>query len=72
MLRGVARELILLDINRDIAEAEAMDLQHAVSMTRPVRVRAGDYRDAATASIVIIAAGVGALVAARSGNGVAL
>ena len=59
MLRGVARELILLDINRGVAEAEAMDLQHAVPMTRPVRIRAGDYRDAAKASIVIIAAGVG-------------
>ena len=58
MLRGVARELILLDINRDTAEAEAMDLQHAVAMTRPVRIRVGDYRDAAQASIVIIAAGV--------------
>lgn len=59
MLRGVARELILLDSDAAAAEAEAMDLQHAVPMTRPVRVRAGDYRDAAKASIVVIAAGVG-------------
>ena len=59
MLRGVARELILLDSDRGVAEAEAMDLQHAVSMSRPVRVRAGDYKDAAGASIVVITAGVG-------------
>ncbi|MBC8086156.1 MAG: L-lactate dehydrogenase, partial [Phycisphaerae bacterium] len=59
MLRGVARELILLDIDPAAAEAEAMDLQHAVPMGRPVRIRAGDYRDAAKASIVIITAGVG-------------
>ena len=59
LLRGVVRDLILLDVSRDVAEAEAMDLQHAVPMNRPVRVRAGDYRDASTASIVIVAAGVG-------------
>ena len=59
MLRGVARELILVDINHEAAEAEAMDLQHAVPISRPVRIRAGDFKDAATASIVIVAAGVG-------------
>ena len=59
MMRGSARELILLDVNREVAEAEAMDLQHAVPMSRPVHIRAGDYRDAAQAGIVIIAAGVG-------------
>ena len=59
MLRGVARDLVLLDANHAVAEAEAMDLQHAVPMGRPVRIRAGDYADAARAGIVIIAAGVG-------------
>lgn len=59
MLRGVAREIILLDSDHHAAEAEAMDLQHAVPMNRPVHIRAGDYRDAASASIVVIAAGVG-------------
>lgn len=59
MLRGVARDLVLLDANHAVAEAEAMDLQHAVPMGRPVRIRAGDYGDAARAGIVIIAAGVG-------------
>ena len=59
MLRGVARDLVLLDADHAVAEAEAMDLQHAVPMGRPVRIRAGDYGDAAKAGIVIIAAGVG-------------
>lgn len=36
-----------------------MDLQHAVPLARPVRIWAGDYRDAATAQIVVIAAGAG-------------
>ncbi len=59
MMRGAAREIILIDANHDVAESEAMDLQHAASMNRPVHIRAGDYADAAQASIVIIAAGVG-------------
>ena len=59
MLRGVVRDLVLLDADHAVAEAEAMDLQHAVPMGRPVRIRAGDYGDAARAGIVIIAAGVG-------------
>ena len=59
MMSGVARELVLVDLNRELAEGEAMDLQHAVPMGRPVRIWAGDYADAARASIVVIAAGVG-------------
>ncbi len=33
-MSGVARELVLVDLNRELAEGEAMDLQHAEPMTR--------------------------------------
>jgi L-lactate dehydrogenase len=59
MLRGLAREIVLLDVDRARAEGEAMDLQHAVALSRPVEVWAGDWRDAAGADIVVVAAGVG-------------
>lgn len=55
---GVARELVLIDKDERRTEGEAMDLQHAVPLARPVRVWAGDYQDAARAQIVVIAAGV--------------
>lgn len=58
VLKGTACEIVLIDSNRGHAEGEAMDLQHAVPLTRPVKVWAGDYRDAAQAAIVVIAAGV--------------
>jgi len=58
-MKGTVRELLLIDSNRGLAEGEAMDLQHAVSLTRPVRVWAADYNEAATAAIAVIAAGVG-------------
>lgn len=59
MMRGTARELVLVDANQQLAEGEAMDLQHAVPLGRPVRVWAGDYATAAQSAIVVIAAGVG-------------
>ena len=59
MLGGLAREIVLIDADARRAEGEAMDLQQSAALTRPVEVRAGDYSDAARASIVVIAAGVG-------------
>ncbi|MGH9902603.1 MAG: lactate/malate family dehydrogenase, partial [Pyrinomonadaceae bacterium] len=56
---GVAHEIVLVDANPAHAAGEAMDLQHAVPLARPVRVWAGGYRDAARSCIVVIAAGVG-------------
>src|SRR6266545_6591365 len=58
VMRGLAREIVLVDLNTQHAEGEAMDLQHAVPLARPVRIWAGDYRDAARAAIVVITAGV--------------
>ncbi len=55
---GVAREVVLVDKDEGRAMGEAMDLQHAVPLARPVRVWAGDYSDAALASVAVIAAGV--------------
>jgi L-lactate dehydrogenase len=58
MFGGLAREIVLVDLDRARAEGEAMDLSHAAALARPVTVRAGDYRDAASASVVVITAGV--------------
>ena len=55
----IARELILIDVDRGRAEGEAMDLMHAQAYVGRRRVWAGDYSDLANAQIVIITAGVG-------------
>jgi len=57
--RGVAREVLMVDVDERRAEGEAMDLRHAVPLARPVRVWSGSYEDAARAAIVVITAGVG-------------
>lgn len=57
-LRGVGREIVLVDKNTKRAQAEADDIFHAVPFAHPLRVSAGDYRDLAGSSVVILAAGV--------------
>ncbi len=54
---GLAAEIVLIDANRARAEGEAMDLNHAMPFTRPVRIWAGDYEDCAGAAIVALCAG---------------
>jgi L-lactate dehydrogenase len=56
---GLAREIVLIDYDAQRAEGEAMDLQHAVALARPVRIWAGGYDDTGKADIAVIAAGVG-------------
>ncbi len=51
-------ELILIDINREKIEGEAMDLNHCLAYSpSKVNVRVGDYVDCRDAKIVVIAAG---------------
>lgn len=59
VMRGVGREIILVDLNRKRAEAEADDILHAVPFAHPLTVRAGDYADLTNARVVIMCAGVG-------------
>lgn len=57
--QGVGREIVLVDMKRERAEAEAQDISHAIPFSHPLRVRAGDYADLAGCRVVVIAAGVG-------------
>jgi len=58
VMSGVGREIVLIDLNRARAEAEANDIYHAVPFAHPLTIRAGDYCDLAGASVVVIAGGV--------------
>jgi L-lactate dehydrogenase len=58
LMSGVGREIVLVDLNRARAEAEANDIFHAVPFSHPLTVRAGDYADLAGCRTVVIAAGV--------------
>jgi L-lactate dehydrogenase len=58
VMSGVGREIVLVDLNRARAEAEANDIYHAVPFANPLTVRAGDYPDLVGAQVVVIAGGV--------------
>ena len=57
MMRGVARKITLVDINKERALAEATDIAHAAPFAYANKVKAGDYKDLEGAGIVIITAG---------------
>lgn len=58
-VKEMASEIVLVDINRDLAEGAAMDIIHGTSFSKPINIYAGDYEDAAGANLVIVALGVG-------------
>lgn len=57
MLRALFRDIVLIDDNAALAEAEAADLSDANALARPARIWAGTYADAASARIAVITAG---------------
>jgi L-lactate dehydrogenase len=59
VMRGIAREIVLIDRDPGRSSAEADDILHAVPFSNPVEVRSGDYPDLAGSGVVIITAGVG-------------
>ena len=59
VMRGVGREIVLVDKNRARAAAEADDIRHAVPFAHPLEVHSGDYADLAGSRVVVLCAGVG-------------
>ena len=56
--RTNVNELILIDLNKDRALGEAMDLNHCLAFApSKIDIRCGDYTDCSDAKIVVIAAG---------------
>ena len=57
VLSGLVSEIVLIDINRDRAEGEAMDMNHGLCFVSPVKVIAGSYSDIKGSDMVIVTAG---------------
>jgi len=58
VLRGRARQLILVNRNRARAKGVATDMRYGVPLSSPIAIADGDYSDLGGASVVIVAAGV--------------
>lgn len=57
MQSGIFSEMVMIDVNKDRAEGEAMDISHGLPFARPVKIYAGDYDDIVDANVIIITAG---------------
>jgi L-lactate dehydrogenase len=58
-LKGTVSEIVLVDLNKKLAQGQAEDILHATPFSHPVRVMAGDYPELANAGVVVLACGVG-------------
>jgi L-lactate dehydrogenase len=56
-LQGIATDLLLVDADRDRAEAEAADISHVTPFTAPVRLRAADVEELGPCRVIVITAG---------------
>lgn len=51
-------DLVVVDVKKEHAAGDVLDLEDVTPMMMPASLRTGDYRDAADADIVVITAGV--------------
>ncbi len=59
MESGLFSEMVLIDVNQEKAEGEALDISHGLPFAKPMQIYAGDYKDAADAAVVVVTAGAG-------------
>ena len=57
MQSGLFSEMVLVDVDRNRAEGEALDISHGMPFASPMNIYAGDYDDLADAAIVVVTAG---------------
>ena len=58
-LQGVASEILLVDINKEKAEGEALDIAQCAACVPSCKIWSGEYSDVAGSDIVIVTFGVG-------------
>ena len=57
-LQGIASEIVLVDINKEKAEGEALDLSQCAACVPSVKVWSGEYSDVKDSDIVIVTFGI--------------
>lgn len=55
---SIASEVVFIDVNKDKASGEAMDIYQSTPFLSPTIVKAGEYEDAKGSDIVVITSGV--------------
>lgn len=56
-LRDIAREIVMIDINQEKTEGEALDIRHGLPSMGTSDIYVGDYSDCVNSDLIIITAG---------------
>ncbi len=56
---GLFSEIVLIDVDKQKAEGEALDIAQGMPFAAPLKIYAGEYSDLSDCSVIIIAAGAG-------------
>ncbi|MBU1202510.1 L-lactate dehydrogenase [Patescibacteria group bacterium] len=57
VVQDIAEEIALVDVNKKLAKAQVMDLQHAAPFTRNTNIKVGTYSDCKDSGVVVITCG---------------
>jgi L-lactate dehydrogenase len=57
LMNAVANEVLLVDVNHEKAQGEAMDLEHALPFMHPTKIGVGELKDCADCDVVVVTAG---------------
>ena len=58
MVKNLVAEVVLIDVNKDKEQGEVLDISDALSFSEISEIKAGDYKDAKDADIIILTAGL--------------
>lgn len=57
-MKNLVSELVIIDVNKEKAEGEAMDISHSLSILGDMNVYSGDYSDVKDSNVIIVSAGL--------------
>lgn len=58
LLEPAIKEIVIIDVNKNKAEGDVLDMRHGLPFVTPKSIKAGDYKDIIDAHVVILTAGV--------------
>jgi L-lactate dehydrogenase len=58
LMNNLVSEIVIIDVNKEKAKGEALDMNHGLAYFKQISVRSGEYDECADADIIIITAGI--------------
>ena len=59
LMNDLTSEIVMIDVNKEKASGEVLDMNHGLAYFKQVSIREGDYEDCADADVIVITAGIG-------------